>query len=106
MVEGATVEGVATATAAPRRFVLRRTLDVSGVSGIGAVAEGVQWSDGTAAVRWRGRWATTTVWDHGIDAILAVHGHQGATVIQWLDPQDSPEPIRTIEGGPGHERQR
>ncbi|TCC20018.1 hypothetical protein E0H50_37885 [Kribbella sindirgiensis] len=69
----------------PRRFVLRRSVDVSGVSGTGDVAEGVEWSDGTVALRWRGKWATTVVWDYGLDALLAVHGHNGSTVVQWLD---------------------
>ncbi|TCC22217.1 hypothetical protein E0H58_23865 [Kribbella speibonae] len=71
--------------AGPRRFVLRRTVDVTGVSGTGDVAEGVEWSDGTVALRWRGKWATTVVWDYGLDALLAVHGHNGSTVVAWLD---------------------
>lgn len=66
-------------------FVLRRAVDVSGVSGTGDVAEGVEWSDGTVALRWRGKWATTVVWDYGLDALLAVHGHAGSTVVRWLD---------------------
>lgn len=72
--------------ACPRRFVLRRTVDVTGVSGTGDVAEGVEWSDGTVVLRWRGKWATTVVWDYGLDALLAVHGHNGSTVVRWLDP--------------------
>lgn len=71
--------------AGPRRFVLRRTVDITGVSGTGDVAEGVEWSDGTVALRWRGKWATTVVWDYGLDALLAVHGHNGSTVVAWLD---------------------
>ncbi|WP_432947224.1 hypothetical protein ACQPXM_10360 [Kribbella sp. CA-253562] len=73
--------------ACPRRFVLRRTVDVTGVSGTGDVAEGVEWSDGTVALRWRGKWATTVVWDYGLDILLAVHGHNGSTVVRWLDPE-------------------
>jgi hypothetical protein len=42
-------------------------------------------SDGTVALRWRGKWATTVVWDYGLDALLAVHGHNGSTDVQWLD---------------------
>jgi hypothetical protein len=71
--------------ATPRRFVLHRDIDVSGVSGTGDVAEGIEWSDGTVALRWRGKWATTVVWDYGLDALLAVHGHNGKTVVRWLD---------------------
>jgi hypothetical protein len=69
----------------PRRFELFRRVDVSGVSGTGVVAEGAEWSDGTVALRWIGEFPTTTVWQDGIDALLAVHGHNGNTVIRWLD---------------------
>ncbi|GAA1556264.1 hypothetical protein GCM10009804_11370 [Kribbella hippodromi] len=69
----------------PRRFLLDRHQDISGVSGTGVVAEGVEWSDGTVALRWLGRHPTTTVWQDGIDALLTVHGHNGATTIRWLD---------------------
>lgn len=79
-----------------RRFKLVRHQDVSGVSGTGVVAEGVQWSDGSVALHWRGRWPTTTVWeDGGIDAVIAIHGHQGATEIVWDDgPGGLPFPLR------------
>ncbi|WP_238152929.1 hypothetical protein [Kribbella speibonae] len=69
----------------PRRFELVRHRDVSGVSGTGVVAEGVEWSDGTVALRWGGHYPTTTVWQDGIRALLSVHGHNGATTIHWLD---------------------
>jgi hypothetical protein len=72
-------------TSGPRRFELVRHRDVSGVSGTGVVAEGIEWSDGTVALRWGGHYPTTTVWQDGIDALLAIHGHNGATVIRWLD---------------------
>jgi len=71
-------------------------LDVSGVSGTGVIAEGVEWSDGTVALHWRGRWPTTTVWDSGgIDAVLAIHGHEGSTQIEWDDgPNGQAFPLR------------
>lgn len=72
-------------TARPRRFELVRHADVSGVSGTGVVAEGVEWSDGTVTLHWCGRYPTTTVWQDGIEAVRAIHGHQGATTIRWLD---------------------
>jgi len=69
-----------------RRFKLVRHSDVSGVSGTGVVAEGVEWSDGSVALHWGGRWPTTTVYETGgVEAILAIHGHQGATEIVWDD---------------------
>ena len=72
--------------AGPRCFQLMRHVDVSGVSGTGVVAEGVEWSDGTVTLHWGGRYPTTTVWQDGIDALLTIHGHNGATTIRWLDP--------------------
>lgn len=68
----------------PRRFQLVRQVDVSGVSGTGIVAHGVQWPDGTAVVRWRGEHASTVVWASIEDAEL-VHGHGGATTVEWID---------------------
>ncbi len=69
---------------APRRFVLVRDRDVTGVSGTGTVADGVAWSDGAAALRWRGRWRSTGVYASMAD-LEAIHGHEGATRIEWLD---------------------
>jgi hypothetical protein len=74
----------------PRLFHLVRHHDVSGVSGTGAVAEGVEWSDGGVALRWRGRWSATSIWETGLEAVLAVHGHEGATVVRWLRPPVPP----------------
>lgn len=56
----------------------------TGASGTGTVAEGVVWTDGTVALRWRGRWPATSAWEGGLDAVLAVHGHGGSTVVRWL----------------------
>ena len=74
-----------------RRFRLIRHQDVSGVSGTGPVAEGVQFTDGAVALRWYGDYPTTTVWD-SIDSVVAIHGHGGATVVEWLDPEAGPDP--------------
>jgi hypothetical protein len=68
----------------PRPFLLFRTCDVTGLSGIGVVAWGAAWPDGTASLRWATEYPSTVHWD-SVDAIVAVHGHQGATVLRWLD---------------------
>jgi hypothetical protein len=67
-----------------RRFRLFRDVDVSGVSGTGYVAEGVQFTDGSVAIRWYGQWPSTSVWDSA-EAMTAVHGHAGTTRIKWED---------------------
>ncbi|HYU84632.1 MAG TPA: hypothetical protein VEK80_07480 [Kribbellaceae bacterium] len=68
----------------PQTFELVRYEDVSGVSGTGTVAEGCRFSDGSVALRWRGPNASTAIWPD-IDAVIAVHGHCGATVVRWID---------------------
>ncbi|MEV5140351.1 hypothetical protein AB0K71_05920 [Streptomyces syringium] len=65
-----------------RPFVLQRDHDVSGVSGTGIVADGVEHPDGTVSIRWRGERPSTVFWDSIHDA-MAVHGHGGATRIVW-----------------------
>jgi hypothetical protein len=71
--------------ASHRRFWLHRHIDVSGVSGTGVIAEGVQFTDGSVALRWPSATPCTAVFD-GVDQVQAVHGHSGSTQIRWLDP--------------------
>lgn len=69
-----------------RRFQLQRDVDVSGVSGTGTVAEGIEFTDGTVALRWCSDWPTSVVFhDRGMAAVEAIHGHGGATRIVWVD---------------------
>jgi len=78
-----------------RTFVLIRERDVSGVSGIGRVAEGVQFTDGTVAIRWLTGKASTVIWDSLEDA-MAVHGHGGDTQCVWVksdEPKTQEEKI-------------
>lgn len=67
-----------------KRFVLQRDVDETGVSGTGMVAEGVQFSDDTCALRWRSGLASTAVYG-SIDDVVAIHGHNGATRVTFVD---------------------
>lgn len=67
-----------------RRFVLRRDVDVSGVSGTGVVAQGVEFDDGTVAMRWLTAHRSTVFWADIVDA-MTVHGHDDASKLIWLD---------------------
>ena len=67
-----------------RRFFLARDVDISGVSGTGVIAEGVRWTDGSAVIHWLGVWPTTTL-HQSIESVEAIHGHDGATRIEWVD---------------------
>lgn len=67
-----------------RRFLLRRDKDVSGVSGLGHVAEGIVFTDGTTILRWRAGTPTTNIFESP-EAVERVHGHYGGSTIEWLD---------------------
>lgn len=70
-----------------KTFTLVRREDVSGVSGVGAVAEGVQFHDGQCVLSWFGRHHTLEI-SPGIIDLLEIHGHEGKTGVQWDgDPQ-------------------
>lgn len=68
-----------------RRFVLDRNVDVSGVSGTGVVAEGVEFSDGVVCMHWTSQWPSSVVFYEGLEGLLAVNGHDGRTVVRFLD---------------------
>ncbi len=84
-----------------RRFELHRDQDVSGVSGVGVVADGVQFPDpctfifpdggraempaGWVRLIWRGELTSTVLWENAAMA-ERVHGHNGATRLVWVDP--------------------
>jgi hypothetical protein len=67
-----------------RRFELHRDEDVSGVSGTGVVAEGIEFSDGVAVVRWLGAWPSTVVHPN-MKTVAHIHGHDGRTRIVLCD---------------------
>ena len=64
-----------------RVIQLRRERDVTGVSGTGIVADGVEFADGSVALRWFGEYRSTVIWST-IEGAVAVHGHDGATVVE------------------------
>jgi hypothetical protein len=67
-----------------RRFELHRTVDETGISGTGVVAQGNEFDDGTCVMRWTVGPSSTAVYDSIVD-IDAIHGHGGKTQIVWLD---------------------
>lgn len=67
-----------------RKFLLMRSEDVSGVSGTGIVAEGVEFHDGQVTMSWFGQHHTIEV-APSIESIEKIHGHSGRTKIQWED---------------------
>lgn len=65
--------------------ILQRTEDPSGVSGIGAVAEIFEATDGAVAIRWKGDHPSWGLWPDMRD-LEAIHGHNGLTTVQYLEP--------------------
>lgn len=63
---------------APRLFRLERDVDHTGVSGVGVVAHGVLWPDGTVTLRWVSERPSTVNWAC-LDDARHVHGHGGDT---------------------------
>jgi hypothetical protein len=72
---------------------MNRSIDVTGTSGTGTVAEGVEFTDGTVVIRWRPVPATSTCAYDSLVELLKIHGHDGATTIEWLD-DEQPEMCR------------
>jgi len=74
-------------------FLLVRSEDVSGVSGTGIVAEGVEFSDGTVAMRWL-RHPFSVAFYGSIRDVLAIHGHGGKTRVKWLHENHYEQGVR------------
>lgn len=70
-----------------RMFVLYRSEDVTGCSGTGIVAEGVEFSDGRVVMRWTTNGVHSLVIHTSADELLHIHGHNGASRIVWLEPK-------------------
>ncbi len=76
--------GIAHICTNSRRFVLDRKEDETGVSGTGIVAHGIQWRNGEMVLHWPSLGGTTALYKSA-DQLIAIHGHDGKTVIEWID---------------------
>ena len=74
------------------RFELHRREDETGISGVGHVADGVEFEDGTCVLHWRTEHRSTAVYASFKD-LLAIHGHDGKTRPVWIDSRSGPELI-------------
>lgn len=69
-----------------RRFCLRRRIDVTRISGPGLIGAGVQLPDGTCVFQWAPPASSIVIHRSAAD-VIAIHGHNGNTVLEWLDPE-------------------
>ena len=65
---------------------MERREDATGVSGVGAVAEVVEFSNGKCVVAWLSEYQSVAVYDSMRD-VEAIHGHDGKTqfLVVWND---------------------
>jgi hypothetical protein len=68
---------------AMRLFHLVRDKDISGVSGTGIVAEGVEFTNGFVCLTWLTTHHSIVIYPN-IKEVEAVHGHEGSTKIVWI----------------------
>jgi len=71
-----------------RRFQLNRLEDASGVSGVGLVAEGVEFSSGMVALTWLTPFSCVAIYAN-MTAMEHIHGHQGKTKIKYIDETEN-----------------
>ncbi len=71
-----------------RYFQLHRHEDVSGTSGTGIVAEGVEFTNGMCAVSWLSLAHCVNVYKD-IKTVETVHGHDGKTKIVFVEAMRS-----------------
>lgn len=67
-----------------RRFILNRKEDVSGISGTGIVAEGIEFSRGKCVIAWLTEYESLAIYD-SIEELEVIHCHEGKTIIEWLE---------------------
>ena len=70
-----------------KRFILNRKKDATGVSGTGLVASGIQFNDGSIAMRWNSKTPTTELLE-SLEDLLRIHGHGGASEVSFIDDSE------------------
>lgn len=69
-----------------RRFNLVRNEDETGISGTGNVAQGIEFDTGRCAMAWLTEVSSVALYD-SIQDVVTIHGHNGKTVVEWVDPE-------------------
>lgn len=90
----------------PRRFALVRHVDDNGVLGAGDIAFGIEFPDGHVVLRSGPAHPATSSWA-SLDDMLAMHGRDESTGIQWIDPPSSDlEELSELAGSGRRARRR
>jgi hypothetical protein len=67
-----------------RKFELVRTEDLTGISGTGTVAQGVEFDDGTCVMRWCTKLSSTAIYSNARE-LVDIHGHEGRTTLRYIE---------------------
>ncbi len=67
-----------------RTFNLQRDDDETGISGTGVVAQGVEFDDGSVAMKWLTATSSLGYYE-SIDELVTIHGHGGRTYPVFTD---------------------
>ena len=66
-----------------KNFHLNRTVDDSGISGTGIIAEGSVLSNGKCIVSWLSRTSSVEIWN-SVEDMMKIHGHGDHTQIKFI----------------------
>lgn len=67
-----------------RRFYLVRNEDVSGVSGTGRVAEGIEFTNGKCVLSWLTATTSVAIYDN-MKSLTLIHGHENRSKVEYID---------------------
>ena len=70
------------------RFVLKRNVDDSGVSGTGYVAFGIVLPSGKVVIEWTVGTHRSIEIHNSIADCMAIHGHGDHTITEWVDAEN------------------
>lgn len=76
-----------------RTFHLHRTEDVSGVSGVGIIAEGTLYTNTKVVISWLTVHKSMAIYD-SLAEMEAIHGHDARTKIVWDDEVAASKPAK------------
>lgn len=74
-----------------RTFKFFRNEDVSGVSGVGYVAEGICFASGKVAISFfptAPTYVANVIVFNSMDEVEKIHGHDGRTEIHWIENEE------------------
>jgi hypothetical protein len=66
-----------------KRFKIVRSLDVTGISGLGEIAIGIQWPDQSCSLYWM-KFGTTGSYKN-IDQLKSIHCYNNNSLVEWID---------------------